>query len=88
MHGRYFHIALRVHCVGKAGIWLTVLIMFILYSYSRCSVFANAGKADLIMIRPLTKGPVHKKDPTTGVSYLQDPSQKIDIVRWRLDGVL
>ena len=42
--GRYLHIALRVHCVDKVGIWIIVLIVVYLIFPKPILSFANTGR--------------------------------------------
>ena len=55
-HGRYLHIALRMHCVDKADIWLEVLFMVLSPLWKPVLSFANTSKDDLIIKSATNKG--------------------------------
>ena len=78
--GRYLHIALRVHCVDKAGIWLIVFIVVYVIFPKPILSFANTG-------RPTNYSATNRESSARNLSthivgLSQDPQKVCHRVEW------
>ena len=79
-HGRYLHIAPRIYCVDKVGIWIIVLIVVYLIFPKPILSFANTG-------RPTNYSATNRESSARNLSthivgLSQDPEKVCHRVEW------